>query len=45
MNAVEKMTGSEFFLRSGMVVPISKKIFAEVRNTYLDYRLGKEENL
>jgi len=45
MNAVEKMTGSEFFLRGGMVVPISKKIFAEVRNTYLDYRLGKEENL
>lgn len=43
MNTVEKMTGSGFILRDGMEVPISKKLFAEVRDAYLDYRLGREE--
>lgn len=39
---VEKLTKEEFVLRSGVVVPVSKKQYAAVRDAYLDYRLKRE---
>ncbi|PWM43659.1 MAG: DNA-binding response regulator [Clostridiales bacterium] len=42
MSCVERLSRDGFTLRSGMFVPVSGKLFSEVKNTYLNFRLGKE---
>lgn len=39
---VEKLSKEEIVLRGGVVVPVSKKQYIAVRDTYLDYRLKRE---
>lgn len=44
MSRVEKLTREGFYLREGGFVPVSARQYAAVRNAYLNYRLGREEN-
>lgn len=44
MKFIERMTGYGFDMQGGTEVPISKKMYNDVRNAYLDYRFGREEN-
>lgn len=41
MSYVERLDKSGFTLRGGAFVPVSRKQFATVRNTYMSYRLGE----
>lgn len=41
MSNVERLDKNGFTLRGGAFVPVSRKQFAAVRNTYLSYRLGE----
>ncbi len=43
MSRVEKLTREGFYLRAGGFVPVSARKYTAVRNTYLNYRLSKEE--
>ncbi|WOO38850.1 LytTR family DNA-binding domain-containing protein [Anaerocolumna sp. AGMB13020] len=45
LRRVERFCKEHFMLRGGLTVPISKKLYSEVRDDYLNYVLGKKELL
>ncbi len=42
LRRVERLGKEEFILRGGESIPISKKLYSNVRDAYLDFRLGRE---
>lgn len=42
LRLVERLDKEQLILRGGACIPISKRLYIDVRNAYLDFRLGKK---